>query len=211
VQVERVTTQEANAILERGHYLGAMKAGPRYCIATPDRQAIAVYTSPISHELNKRLRAPGGEPPLELARLWRADDADFPTSQFLAATLRWLKAETTAACCLSYADPAQRGEFNGRPHTGIVYQATNWIFLGTSRVTDTWFDTEGRKITAPECFRLYKTKSRTKLAKLGLRLKAGEPKYLYVMPLRLKWKKLAPLFKGTRYNDGPQPYPSEFL
>lgn len=45
-------------------------------------------------------------------------------SQVLSATLRWLTAHTNKHLVVSYSDPQQA-------HVGTLYQATNWVYLGT--------------------------------------------------------------------------------
>jgi hypothetical protein len=77
-----------------------------------------------------------------------------PLSQFLAATLRWLKRETDADCVFSYADPAARNCVTDLRHSGGIYVATNFVFLGRSRVTDTWQTADGEMVTAAQCYRM---------------------------------------------------------
>lgn len=221
MDVEQVSLDCANQILARGHYLGPLKASPRFCIASKDRQAVAVYSPPIASPINNTFKSIG-DGAVDLSRLWRAGDATFPTSMFLAASLRWLKMNTNLQCVFSYADPAQVGA-NGKAHVGIIYQATNWTYLGTSRVTDKWQTYEGEIISSPVCYRRYRTKSRTYLQGTtaykanfgtrdnpdwrtikgpGLQLIPGEPKHLYVYPLAMRLKKLLPMIAG-RYATKP--------
>ena len=70
---------------------------------------------------------PGCESPRDLAeltRLWVADWAPpFVESRTIGAALRILRRDRICRVAVSYADPAQQ-------HLGIVYQATNWIYVG---------------------------------------------------------------------------------
>ena len=99
--------------------------------------------------------------PIELARLWQADDSERPLSQFLAASLRWLRQlGPDVDCVFSYADPAQKNDLTKRPHNGTIYQATNFAYVGESRATDYWRTPKGEIISSPVCYRRFKTKSR---------------------------------------------------
>jgi hypothetical protein len=94
-----IAWSEANTILHE-HYLGRMSYATPHCYATPARDAVAVYAAPTAAHF-KRI---AGLNPVELSRLWVADGAPFPTSQFLARTMWWLKKRTDFDCVLSYAD-----------------------------------------------------------------------------------------------------------
>jgi hypothetical protein len=196
-EIERIEWKEADSILERGHYLGAVEYTPVYCFATPKRDAVAVFSPPVASHFKRALAEP-----LELARLWRADDSDFATSRFLAACLRWLRKNTKAECVFSYADPAVTGKRNGKPHNGTVYQAANFAYLGTSRVTDRWQTPSGEIISSPVCYRRLKTKSRAEVAKRRPKWKLipGAPKHLYLYALAESTDSLLPKIAG-RYTS----------
>lgn len=194
--VERINMAEANALL-KGHYLGPVTYSPVHSFTTADRRAVAVYSSPIAAAFKKSI--PGS---LELARLFKFPDAPFETSQFLAASLRWLRENTDAPCVFSYADPAQA-------HDGGIYKATGFKFLMDSRATDKWQTPSGRVVSAPQGYRLFRTKSRADIKKLRPRwgLIKGEPKLLFLFPLR---KKLGPTLKALGFDascpaDEPTP------
>jgi hypothetical protein len=144
-----ISAEEASAILHGKHYLGAVEYQPIFCITTPERDALAVFSYPISHHFKRRLRNP-----LELARLWRADSSTMPLSQFLGRSLRWLrKLAPKADCVFSYADPARKNRKTGKRHTGTIYQATNFTYLGSSRVTDYWRKPSGELVPSPVAYR----------------------------------------------------------
>ncbi len=179
----QIPLAEANGLLDE-HYLGS--AGFQrayYCLATPARDVVAVYGAPVASHFNIAL-----DRPLELTRLWRAPDCPFPLSQFLAASLRWLRRHVPEAdCVFSYADPAVRNPVSGIAHSGGIYVAANFAYLGKSHRTAHWITPAGQKISSPQCYRLFKTKSVVKIAKLQptWQLIRGEPKLLYVYPLRM--------------------------
>ena len=62
----------------------------------------------------------------ELNRLWLADELPaYSESRFLGWCLRELKKIRPSTILVSYADTA-------RDHIGVVYQATNWLYTGSS-------------------------------------------------------------------------------
>lgn len=74
----------------------------------------------------------------ELTRVALAPDREHPTSQCIAIGLKLLKHQSPGLrLVVSFADTAQG-------HLGVVYQATNWIFLGTSE--QSYFRINGRVI-----------------------------------------------------------------
>jgi hypothetical protein len=66
---------------------------------------------------------------IELVRFFLLDDVSSyihnAGSQVLSATLKWLTKHTNKHLVVSYSDPQQA-------HVGTLYQATNWVYLGTS-------------------------------------------------------------------------------
>ena len=71
------------------------------------------------------------------------------TSLFLAASMRLVGQDTRWHTFLTYADTRQG-------HTGAIYRATNWDYLGLSRGRPAWIDPQsGRQVA------LKATKSRT--------------------------------------------------
>lgn len=196
--LELVTPEEASAILHGKHYLGGVEYRPRFCIATPERDALAVFSPPISHHFKIKLTQP-----LELARLWRSEKSTMPLSQFLGRSLRWLrKLAPRADCVFSYADPARKNRKTGKRHTGTIYQATNFTYLGESRETDYWRKPDGELVSSPAAYRMLKTKSREKIKKLRPKWKLirGKPKHCYVFGLKRKPEEVLARIRG-RYKD----------
>ena len=187
MKVRNATSAEAATLLS-GHYLGGTTYSPARQLIEAHGRAIAVFSYPVASSFKTAIPSA-----LELARLYKMPGADFPTSQFLAAALRWLRTNTKAACVFSYADPAAKNSITGAPHTGAIYRATGFAFLGMSRATDKWIaaDLAGETvISAPMAYRRHKTKSREKLQEINphWRLVEGQQKYLYVFPLHMRLK-----------------------
>lgn len=81
LDIRRIKTPEANQILNGEHYLGECDYAARYCLTTAERDALAVFSSPMAAHFKRRL-----VDPLELTRLWQDDFQRRPLSQFLAET-----------------------------------------------------------------------------------------------------------------------------
>src|SRR6185312_5768022 len=98
-------------------------------------------------------------------------------------------------CVFSYADPAHK-------HVGTIYQATNFSYLGASRVTDYWRKPGGELVSSPVCYRIFKTKSREKIKELNpkWRLIRGEPKHLYLYGLKRAPEQILESIRG-RYKS----------
>jgi hypothetical protein len=181
-KVDLIDAGEASALLVGQHYLGGLEFNPRYCLASPGRDALAVFATPTAFTFHKAL--PGC---LELTRLWQAQsrrDTGAPLSAFLREAITWLQRhDRKIPCVFSYTDPAQIGP-NGKPHSGQVYQWAGFYKLGQSRVTDLWrVKATGEILSSPVCYRRFKTKSRTALQRAGLDLIEKPGKVLYVSPM----------------------------
>jgi hypothetical protein len=181
-EIDRIGTVAASALLDGQHYLGALEFNARYCLASPRRDALAVFATPTASAFDKAL--PGC---LELTRLWQAQsrrDTGAPLSAFLRDAITWLRRDNRKIpCVFSYTDPAQCGP-DGKPHSGGVYQWAGFSKLGQSRVTDLWrVRATGEILSSPVCYRRYRTKSRTALQRRGLDRIEKPGKVLYVFPL----------------------------
>lgn len=162
--LENIPIKEASALLEGEHYLGPLEFNPPYRLSTPERDALAVFATPTAYMFHRRL--PGC---LELTRLWQsqarreARTTKGPLSDFVRGACQWLRErDSTIPCIFSYTDPAR--VWNGKPHNGTVYQWAGFHKLGNSRVTDIWEDGLGNRLSAPVCYRIYRTKSREYLS-----------------------------------------------
>jgi hypothetical protein len=194
-----IRTEEANGIIDGLHYLGGVEYTPRFCIATDSRDAVAAYSPPVA----SHFKTIPDFKPLELSRLWQADGVVRPLSQFLAASLRWLrKLDPDADCVFSYADPTRSHSITGAPHRGTVYLAANFSYIGLSRATDHWKTAGGEIVSAAVCYRRFKTKSRAKVQAINPKWKLiqGQPKFLYVYGLKRSPAEVLALIKGRYAN-----------
>ena len=54
----QISPADANAILGGNHYLGPVEYVPSFCLSTPARDAVAVFSSPIAAHFKKSLHDP---------------------------------------------------------------------------------------------------------------------------------------------------------
>jgi hypothetical protein len=181
MRLDIITAKEAGVLIKGRHYLGATEYQPTFCFATPERDAVAIYSPPVAQHFKVKLSKP-----LELVRLWQADEQTRRVGKFLASSIRALrKLSPESDCLFSYADPGQLNPHTGEPHTGTVYRATGWEYFGPSRVTDYWLDEFNEQVSSPVMYRRHKTKSRELLGLfLGYKLVEKPPKHLYVYGMR---------------------------
>lgn len=119
----------------------------------------------------------------ELTRLWIADRAPkMLESQTIATCLRILRREQTCKVVVSYADPMQG-------HTGTVYQASNWVFVGQMKPCDKLMWSDGSLMHKRAAFDRYGTNQLAKLRHIDPNVKSirvpGKYKYLYPIDKRL--------------------------
>jgi hypothetical protein len=193
MKIDRINVQEANSILEGGHYLGPVIFPPRYCFATPERDAVAVYSFPMAAAFKVKFAHA-----IELARLWCSDAATIRTDHFLARSLQALREhDAKIDCVFTYADPS-------RGHTGAVYKGCGFTFLNEqTRVTDQWRTPEGETLSSGVVYRLTKTKRRDLIMERrpDLKLIAGVPKLLFVKPMRMKIEEIRAELDAPRPDD----------
>ena len=85
MKLDLITAAEANTLIAGKHYLGPVRFPPRYCIATPDRTCVAIFSWPMAASFKVKFTS------LELARLWRSDNSPHRTDHFLNRAVRKLK------------------------------------------------------------------------------------------------------------------------
>src|SRR6516225_1717810 len=54
-KVDLIDAGEASALLVGQHYLGGLEFNPRYCLASPGRDALAVFATPTAFTFHKAL------------------------------------------------------------------------------------------------------------------------------------------------------------
>ena len=125
---------------------------------------------------------------LELTRM-ALNGKQESTSKVMAVAMRLIKKQNpTVRLLISYADKGQK-------HTGIIYQAANWYFIGESESsgTDYFFNGKWRHD------RTLNELPKEKLRKLQKRKRSGKYKYIYPLD-----KSLIPMCKGLS-----KPYPKK--
>ena len=101
------------------------------------------------------------------------------TSQAVAMTLRQLKKDCPLVCIVvSYADSAQG-------HTGTIYQATNWYYLGPVISVNYIEKHTGKLIHGKTAGDKYKGGERDRIIPVK-----NPPKHKYVYPLKKKYRAL---------------------
>jgi len=103
-------------------------------------------------------------------------------SRFIGWTLRYLRANTDLIGVVSFADPKYG-------HTGIVYRASNWKYLGLQKPCRPRLFVNGVDVHPKSCYNRWGTSSVPKLRALGLDVVEGfrEPKHKYAFSLRKEW------------------------
>lgn len=113
----------------------------------------------------------------ELVRLVLLDEVPKNSeSQFIGWCLRWLKKNTKLLAVVSFADP----QFG---HTGIIYQASNWLYTGLQKQDRPRMLINGTEIHPRSLYAKYGTSSKSKLEdQFGfiVTLKHRTPKHRYV-------------------------------
>jgi hypothetical protein len=113
--LDRITSDEADALLDGNHYLSGTHIKGKFCLATPQRDAVAVFGPCRAGSFNVQFHEP-----LELMRLWRRDGAPVRTDQFLhRACLRVSELAPHCDVIIAYAD-------TGQGHEGKVYKGAGF-------------------------------------------------------------------------------------
>ena len=134
-EVKRVNRRDIEQFMEHWHYSHSINGlSCQYCFGLyrmddeqfPTLIGAAIYGRPAMRGQGPKWNPDNPESVLELRRLVCIDDTPKNTeSYFIGRTLKWLKLNTDIELILSLADP-----YYG--HSGIIYRATNFQFLGES-------------------------------------------------------------------------------
>lgn len=138
---------------------------------------------------------------LELVRLFSFDWAGKNMESYcISQSIRHIKNNySDVKVLVSFADPEQG-------HTGIVYQATNWLYCGKSQ-PDEWYIVDGEKIHPRSMVAKYGTRGEKKLTDMGInferKLLHGKHRYIYLLGSTRTEKKF--LQKNLQYDILPYP------
>jgi len=186
------TFEEVWPLVRDHHYLGRRTADPMFCFAWREDGglfgdfgrpvAAIVYTAPANRYFGKGA--------IELARLVREPQVDVPLSQFVAWSLRWLRANTNLAYCLSYAD-------RGAGHHGGIYQALSFDYVADSEGNTQWLNPHTGQTVSGRSF-----DQRRPEYKQGWERQRSAKKFLYIRALNERRQHLL-----DRFGWIPMPYP----
>lgn len=141
--IKYITSKQANDFLLPKHYSGRK---PQISQAfgwfegsyesNGEIKAVCTFGKPASNSLCEGICGKEFSSSVyELNRLCRTDDWNEPLSQFVGACLRYIRAKNWIV--VSYSD-------TGMHHNGYIYQATNFLYTGTTKGRTDKF-TEGNK------------------------------------------------------------------
>lgn len=150
------------------------------------------YSQPVSRNLPQNA--------LELSRLIRTNDYSGQLSQFVAWTLRWLKSNCDKELVLSYADSTQG-------HHGGIYQASNFKYVGAFESGHIGYSCpDGSFVHRRACNSRFGVGGQSDMARIKPDWVPvfGDPKHLYVFPLKMKWPKIAEVY-GWESKPYPKP------
>ena len=157
---------------------------------TGEPVAGVIYSQPVNRNFPSHAA--------ELSRLIRRDDIDGQLSELVSWSLRWLRGNSTTPFVLSYADSTQG-------HHGGIYQATGFRYIGATSPGHIGYNCpDGTFVHGRICNSRFGTSSVEALAKIKPDWSPvyGEPKHLYIFPLRQKWPTIA-----RQYGWVEQPFP----
>lgn len=129
-------------ILTSYHYKGTTRSlKERYVFELLEGKklvGVAIFGDPFSARAKKKY----GDNILEIRRIALIDNAPYNSeSFFIGACLRYLKKNTDIEKIITYSDPTYG-------HTGTIYKASNFEYIGTEKYTQKWLVYNGRDITA---------------------------------------------------------------
>lgn len=127
--ISLIDKKVAKDLIIKNHY-SKKWTSCRYAIGLFDSArliGVAVYGFPVGRQVVKSISPIlENSDVLELTRLWVEDEAGKNTeSFFIGQTFKWLRKNSTVKVLISYSDPMYG-------HTGVIYQATNWIYQGNN-------------------------------------------------------------------------------
>jgi hypothetical protein len=173
--ITHCSLMEIREFVEKYHYshsINGVKIAHCFRVDSPDKRLVgAVIFGALSTTAWKRF-ADAEYKVLELRRLVLLDEAERNSeSRVVGRTLRWLKKQATEVeAVVSYADPAQN-------HTGIIYRASNFRYLGVTASDVGFYDPETGKTYHSRALRTkYKGDFKPFVKRLRAALSAGRLK-----------------------------------
>lgn len=196
LRVERASATDVCRPIVEQHYLHSMPAVVRECYRVDlegELVGACVLTAGARHS-HRLLQGAQPHHVVTLARLWLADELPSNSeSRVLGILLRLLANAGRCKLIASYADPAAG-------HLGTIYQATGWIYLGTTD-PGRYLQIGGASVHPRTAHSRYGTNNVGHLQRTGVEAewRPSVPKHRYVYVLDRRWR--------WRLRSRPQPYP----
>ena len=131
LRVAPVPIRVAKAILERSHYLHSLPGATKlaFGVFAADRLLGVITLGSGPTNAYRLVEGAKADDCIALTRLWLSDELPANSeSRVIGIVLRSLARHTCLKFVVTYADPMAG-------HLGIIYQASNWIYVGTSQAT----------------------------------------------------------------------------
>lgn len=177
-EIRDVSPADARAFIVAHHYSGGCSNTRVYAHGLfrrgePEILGVAIWLPPTKVAAQS-VNAAQWRRVLSLTRL--AVHSDVPSnaaSYLMSRSIRLIQQDGRFVSLVTYAD-----EFMG--HTGAIYRASNWDYVGFMKGSDRWEDSDGRQVAKKS------TVSRTnaEMEALGLRRVGKFRKHKFVMHLR---------------------------
>ncbi len=170
IRIDWATHEAADYACKTWHYSKCLPSGKLVKIgAWENERYIGVVI--FSHGASPHLLSKYGLTQFEGCELTRValSDHETPVSKIMAIAIRYLRAHCPGLkLAVSFADPEQG-------HHGGIYQATNWVYTGTSGVTVEYF-VRGKWRHVRGAYDLIKGENKDKWPK---RERTGKHRYLF--------------------------------
>ena len=199
ISMEKVPFNLAKEIIIKNHYSKTFPSA-EICLGfyiDGKLNTIIVYGKSATSKMTDSL--PGKY--LELVRLFSFDWAGKNMESYcISQSIKYIKEHhPDIKVLVSFADPEQ-------DHNGIVYQATTWLYCGTSQ-PDEWYIVDGKKIHPRSMVAKFGTRSESKLRNLGIDFERnflhGNHRYIYILGSTKSEKNF--LKRNLQYNVLPYP------
>jgi len=182
--VRTTSHAEASAFIRQHHYARGVSSARVFCfglyrevIFTPIMGA-AVWLPPLPPAA--RAAFPEGSELRVLCLSRFAIHPDVPpnaASFMLGHCIREIRKDGRWDCLLTFADTRVG-------HSGAIYRATNWEYLGETDPTEYWLDPESGRQVSRKSGNNRKCRNHADMRKLGYRLAGHFPKHRFRMVIR---------------------------
>ena len=176
----------AKEAIARHHYLGTMPAGTQLALGVMScKRLMGALTFGVG-AMNGHLMVKGAksDDSLTLTRLWLAEEMPRNSaSRVLGMATRSLRRHTDVKFLFTYADP-EHG------HIGVIYQANNWTYVGTSEPSPLYDLGDGVPRHSRTVGLTLGTRSLRLLEGKGIRVQSvpQHPKHRYMYFLDRRWR-----------------------